>query len=401
MKGRRERRRYHLRLPFWIYCGLTVLLALAAIHGGSNLLFWMFGVMASALLVSGAVSGMMMVRLEVRRITPGHGEVGEPLDIRYAITNHNRFVPAFNIHVRERAAGSAPRPKGTAAWPALMASARAWVMHVGPRETVHGEAIFRPRRRGEAAFDELQIWTSFPFGIIGKSVTLSQPQRMPVYPRRNPLRHRVLEAIGPAGAVGMRISPKAGAGDDFYGLRDFRAGDSLRHIAWKRTANRDQLVCVERTRPNPPKLRVALDLARPRPGDGPPERELEELAIGLAASIIHAADLAGYEVGLTVLGLDVAVIPIRRNYWHRQRIMTALARIDLDGPRRRVSRRLGGDPDQAALVVVHPDRPDLAVAVGDAWHFSARQIDRYVERARGTGPRPPDPGPAPRTEAAA
>ena len=78
------RRRYHLRLPFYAYCALTLLIALAAMNTGANLLFWVFAVSASSLLVSGAVSGVMMVNLRVRHVVPAHGGVGEPLIVHYA-----------------------------------------------------------------------------------------------------------------------------------------------------------------------------------------------------------------------------------------------------------------------------------------------------------------------------
>jgi uncharacterized protein (DUF58 family) len=254
-------------------------------------------------------------------------------------------------------------------------------MHLGGLETVHGEAMYWPDRRGPAHFDELRIWSTFPFGIIRKSLARSQPQHTLVYPRLYPLRRRVLEAVAPAGAIGSRISPHAGAGDDYFGLREYRPGDPLRHIAWKRTANRDELVCIERTRPNPPKLRVVLNLTKPpRAPAESEEDDLEEQAISLAASIVHSADLAGYEIGLTVLGVDRAPIPIRRSHWHRNRIMAALAEIDLEEPRVPTGPWAPAHQELAGLVVVHPDRVEPGVIRDDAWHFSARQMDHLVDR---------------------
>ena len=375
------KRRYHLRLPFWIYCGITLLVALAAVNTSYNLLFWIFGVLAAALLISGLISGWMMIGLRVRRVIGAHGVVGEPLIVRYEVTNRNRFLPAFNIHFEER---PLERPGG---WQRVMSSAYAWVMHIGPRETVHGDAIFLPHQRGPAHFQRLRFWTTFPFGIIGKSVTCSQPQHTLVYPRIYPLRHGVLEAVAPAGPLGSEITQHSGAGDDFYGLRDFRPGDSMRHIAWKRTANRDQLVCIERTKPNPPRLRIALNLTRSTQqiaesaGDPDTARQLEETAISLAASIIHAAELARYEIGLTVLGVDRPPIPVRRSHWHRNRLMAALAEIDLDQPRLPSRLRMTMEAERAAVVVIHPDRPDLSLASDEIWHFSAGQADHLIIRS--------------------
>ncbi|MDY7108318.1 MAG: DUF58 domain-containing protein [Planctomycetota bacterium] len=385
------RRRYHLGLPFWVYCGLTLLVALAAMNRNDNLLYWVFGVMASSLLVSGLVSGLMMTGLSVRRVSPPHGMVGEALTIRYAVRNRNRLFPVFNIHLEERPVSD------RRGWQQLMSRAAAWVMHIGPREEVHGEALFWPRRRGEARFHQLRIWTSFPFGIIRKSLILSCEHHTLVYPRLYALRPRVLEAIAPAAAIGAKVSHHAGAGDDYFGLREFRPGDSMRHIAWKRLANREELVTIERTRPTPPKMRLVLNLSSPPATDGEGEasdtgRQLEEEAISLAASIIHAADLTGCEVGLTILGLNRDPIPVRRSHWHRNRLMAALAEIDLGATRSAEEDRGPADVDRVGLIVVHPDRVDPTVVTGEAWHFTSRQMHHLVDEPIGWGEAPsPEP----------
>ena len=66
------------------------------------------------------------------------------------------------------------------------------------------------------------------------------------------------------------VSPRPGAGDDYYGLREFRRGDSLRQVAWKRTAFLDQLVCIERTGPAPEsRIRVKTLETFERKGSNP------------------------------------------------------------------------------------------------------------------------------------
>src|SRR5690606_27669822 len=124
----------------------------------------------------------------VRRLDPRHGAVGEPMVVRYAVTNTSRFLPALSLRIEETSSqkarhGETAAVAGRRLWSRFMAPASAWVMHVGPRETVHGEAVFWPTRRGEAHFDLLTISTSFPFGIIRKSITISQRQHTLIFPR--------------------------------------------------------------------------------------------------------------------------------------------------------------------------------------------------------------------------
>jgi uncharacterized protein (DUF58 family) len=371
-----------------LYVGLTLVVGLAAVNRQNNLLFWILGVMLAALLISGMVSGVMMQSLRVKRLVTGNGLVGEPLTVRSAVTNRSRLYPAFGIHLEERPVS------GRAGWPRLMAPARAWVMHLGPSETVHGEAAFWPRHRGEARFDQLRIWTTFPFGIVKKSITISQPQHTLIYPLLYELRPDVLSAVAPQGVSGTKISPHTGAGDDYYGMREFRPGDPLRQIAWKRTACLDQLVCIERTKPTPPRLRIAVNLTTPTrelsvagDGDGGTSaRALEERAISLAASIVHAADREGFEVGLTLPGLGKPSLLIRRGHWHRSKIMAALAGIDLDAPRVPPGPAPATHGERAGQIVVHPHRVEPAIGRDDALHLTARQLEGLAVRPIGWDP---------------
>jgi uncharacterized protein (DUF58 family) len=329
-----------------------------------------FGVLTAALLISGVYSGAMMMRLSIRRILPAHAIAGEPFVIRYAVRNRSRIFPAFSLHFEEVAPGRPDTPR------ARPTSVSAWVMHLGPRETVHGESAVTPAARGEIRFGELRVWSSFPFGFLRKSITTDQPQRLLVYPRMFRLRRRILESITPQAAMGMNVTQHAGAGDDYYGLREYRPGESMRRIAWKRTAGREDPVCIERTRPNPPRLRVMVNLTAPKTGA---PRELEEDAISLAASIIHEADQAGYEIGLVILGARQEPIPIRRAYWHRHRLLAALAEIDLDAPRSPAMVRDFSDARHAGLVVIHPGAVDPSIVRAEAWHLSARQMGHLIE----------------------
>ena len=59
---RRElKRRYHLHIPGFVYVALVLIIAVAAMNSQNNLLFWIFGVLFSGLLVSGILSGWMML----------------------------------------------------------------------------------------------------------------------------------------------------------------------------------------------------------------------------------------------------------------------------------------------------------------------------------------------------
>ena len=373
------RRTYELGIPLVVYCAVTLLVALVGIQTGLNLLFWVFGIMLSTILLSGIISGAMMMRLRVRRIVASHGVAGEPLIVRYAVRNRGRLLPAFGIDLSERNVNDGN------GWQHVAGPAPTWIMHIGPGETVHGEAIFRPMTRGIMQFDRVRASSTFPFGLLRKSIHVAQESHTLIFPRAFRLRPGVLSGLAPSGTMGSRISGQAGPGDDFFGLRDYRPGDSLRNIAWKRTANREGLLTVERARPNPPRVRFVLDLRIPtdelRVTDDEPRtaREFEEDAISLIASLVHAAESTGYEFGLTILGVHAAPVPVRRNAWHRDKLLAELARIDLDLPRDGANRLAPASREAAARIIVSAGRVDGDIGDMRALHLTGRQLEHLID----------------------
>lgn len=377
------KQRYHTSIPGLLYLGLIGLTAFTAVNNQNNVLFWILGLLLSGLIVSSIVSGMMIRSIRIRRLLPAHGIVGEPMIVRYEVTNRSRFLPIFNIHIKER---NVNEPSG---FNNMMDPISAWVMHVGPNETVHGEAILWPRRRGKAAFGSIRIWTTFPLGVFRKSIKIPLPQQALVYPQLYQLKPGVLEAVTPQGLLGATVSRHMGSGDDYYGMREFRHGDSMRQVAWKRSAAMDQLVCIERTTPAPPKVRVVVNLTTPtdqlnaQSDERHSRRELEEAAISLAASIIYAADLNGFEIGLKLPGTKLPSILVRRNVWHRAKMLSALASIDLKQQRTKFSATSQIESEQIAQIIIHPDRVVTSIGGSMAWHLSARQLDTLTMRTIG------------------
>jgi uncharacterized protein (DUF58 family) len=449
----RPKRRTRLARAGAIYILVIVAVGLAAGGRPNNLLVWVFSFLLAAMLASGIVSGFMLMPVRALRIEPRRGRVGEPLLVRYEIANASRFLPAYDLRVDEwmfepRSAAAvssatvatianiavpgtslasattsasatpsasattaefatstpdhAPAPR-TAPRSGLLRRGRAprqplalelagpaWILHVGPREQLHGEAVYRPTRRGRLRLSEFEVSTTFPFGLMRKVLRFDQPGEVLIHPEIAALRPEVLSRVTSGGYGGHRLSSESGGADDFFGVREYRPGDSIRTIAWKRLAGTGQLATIERSRSVPPRVRVLIDLRTPtdaiRTTGGEDARALEERAIVLAASFLALADRLGYEYALSIAGFDIPPVSLRKGHFHREKLMSALAAIDLDAPRSR-GNGLAASDERATVVVVHPDRSDLAVAPADAWHFTARQLDTLVDHTHEPAPR--------------
>ncbi len=369
---RRSRRyRYRIRLSGILYLLVTVLIGLAAATRPNNLLVWIFGLLLGSILVSGAVSGFMLMRVTVERLDPRRAVVGEATTIRYEVRNESRRRSAFALRIRERRVGTAEECESIAD------SSPAWVVHVGPRESVHAETEWTPAQRGRVTFTEVEVGSSFPFGLLEKLVWLALPGEVLVHPRSLPLRDEVLAAIQSGRFGGLDLARRPGAGEDYFGVREYRPGDSIRQVAWKRLAGLDQLAIIERSSNGPPRLAIALDLRTPpeRLRELGEPRDLEERAIVLVASLARSAMQSGFEVGLEVLGLEAPRLPVRIGHRHLERLMGTLAALDLAQRRRAEAVRTPTESRTLAVTI----QPGRAGAGESEWSISSSQFERILQ----------------------
>jgi uncharacterized protein (DUF58 family) len=366
------RRRYHLHPPGLLYLVLVVLVGLAAANRPSNLLVWVFAAMLAGVLLSGILSGQPLMSIRAERSVPRTGRVDEPIVVRYTLANGSRVWPLFSLFVRELSP---------------VRGSRAFAQHVGPRERVVAEAAYWPERRGPLRFGSFRVETVFPFGLVMKSIRFDGDSECLVLPRIERLRPGALAALAGGTVPGPSTSVRSGAGSDFLGIREYRPGDSLRHVAWRRSATTGALAVIERSVDAPPRIRVALDLRRPTASlrvDPAVRgaRDLEEDAIVLVASILAQAQRDGFETRLCVLGLPSPAMPVRRGHWHLQKELAVLAALDLDALRDGDA-ALPDDRDRATTFVVHVDRADLRVGGQDAVHVGAGQLRSLAAAAGG------------------
>ena len=349
--------------PVLAFLLALVLVAPPAVLRGNNLL-----ILLMVLVVAAAIVGLIMPRLalrgvSVRRLLPSNGRVGESMRIRYSVGRTQRhWIPALSVGIDEQLEG-----------PAVEVEQAAWILHVAPGDTVHGDLHLRPLQRGRLVLAGARLGTSFPFGLHRSQNVVGGRREIVVHPRTRPISATILRAANGAGLDGPRSGRYRGQGEEWFGTRPARPGDRLRDIAWRISAHQDTLVALERTRPQPPRIQVVLDLRLPTEDLDEPNvntaRELEETAIELAASLVQAGHDAGDEIGLRVLGMSVGDHHPRRGSLHLDRILTTLALIDLDGVRSAGPRRSGV---RSGVVVVQPDRIRLVEGLGEVLHVSAR-----------------------------
>lgn len=359
------------------YLLIAVLLAVGAVNSQNNLLFFAFGMAASAGAASLFLGAMMLSGASVERSVPTLGSVGSPATIRYIVRNRRRFVPLFALRIAEarprRRRGRARR------WTDLLPAPRAAVLHVGGGASAEAVAVITPKRRGVARFTGIVVTSTFPFGLFRFEACFPRDATLPVAPRPERLKRGVASNLLTRADAGVTSTVLRGRGDEFFGLREYVPGDSPRHISWRSTARTGSLVVREHTRATSGVLWVVLNLnSAPRGGapdfDGP-----EEQAIVLAASLIVAASAAEVEVGLVIPGAGIVLVPGMASK-RPSALLEALAEVDLSqlaSPGQdsvwyeRAHRR-------AACIVVHSGGIDPTAGPPGARHLSADDLPRLI-----------------------
>jgi uncharacterized protein (DUF58 family) len=367
-----------------MYTVVTVLLGVGAINSQNNLLFLLFGAALGAMLVSGLVSGSMMMRVGVRRDAPAVAQVGRPLRVVYRVANTRARFPAMGVHVIELDADRR----------AIAQPLRAFVAAAKPRERTPAGAITTPLRRGPLSLNAVRLSTTFPFGIVRKSVDFARPASVLVRPGVTPLDRGALDRLTAVGRGMEDAAHKRGRGLEFFGLRDYTPGDPLRSIDWRASARTGQLHTRQTVAPVARSVVLMLHL-----DTGPTDRGAEhpvERAIALAASLAAALIDRQLRVGLVAPRHRIS-IPVGAGAAHLGSMLDALALVDAsaDDPERAVRINAAAIPDDAQRIGI-ASSPDAATGASDQ-HTTLllpSDLDRLASQA---DPSADHPAPAAKT----
>ncbi|MEZ6232794.1 MAG: DUF58 domain-containing protein [Phycisphaerales bacterium] len=356
--------------------GLTTLfLAIGAINGQNNLLFWAFGLGLGGILVSGIFSGSGMMGLRLGRHTPRTARAGEPMQFRYEVRNANRLMPMFGLGIAEVTKGASP----------LARAPMAFVHNAPARRSSTVAAPATPNRRGVISIKSVSVASSFPLGLMRKVMVFDLPATITVLPARVRLRDDLVPRPARRGHGGAATATAVGPSDEFFGVREYVPGDSPRLVAWRPSARSDTLIVRQQGAPPPTIVWVCLDLPESA------EELQRERAIALAAAMIELLAQRGASVGLIVRPGEATRLPAP-GAWHARRLLHMLAVWGTDEqPAAKDAAAKSGKPasgagrgfDHArirpdhAVVVVHATR-ERSPSVPWASHMFADDIASYL-----------------------
>lgn len=384
----RPRRRYRRNLPLLLISGATLLIGVGALNSQNNLLFIVFGLSVGAILVSGFFSGSMMMSVRVRRAVPPPAQVGVPWRLTYEIEHAGGWAPVVALVLEEEGLSPVPNDAtraGTGWNAALGRRPAAFVFHLPRRGTARAVASVTPCRRGIIRLSGVCALSRFPVGLVSKAAIFAQEHQVVIRPRVVALSRRGLGVLLRADDRSARASSRRGRSDDFYGLRDYAPGDSMRLVAWRSSARTGELVVRENTSSAARRLWVVLQIPIPV------ESEEAERAITLAASLAREALASGMPTGLAVPQFGVGVRPAQSARQEDQ-ILESLGRLDVRAERpAHEYRAWNGLSPRDSVVVVHAGAVDPSFGPPGAMHLGEADLERLMP-GTALGANPPGGG---------
>lgn len=164
--------------------------------------------------------------------------------------------------------------------------------------------------RGRFLFCEVEVTSTDPLFQTTRSVTYSVQGQLEVTPRVQEMKRLVIQPTRVRMHAGNIRSKLLGPGTEFFALRDYRSGDSLRHVNWKASAKRDRMVTNDYATERSGDVTIIVDA---RTVDGYENLEATiEAAASLSSYFLKARD----RVGMIIVGEVVDVI--RSYYGKRQ-----------------------------------------------------------------------------------
>ena len=239
---------YRISREGWIYLAGIILVALAALNTGNNLLFLILSSLVAIVLMSGILSSITLSGIEMRLLLPEHIFAGQPVRAVVELENAKLTLPSFSLRVE------AARTKGSSA--VAMLETPVYFPYLPKNDRVQQVVPMLFPRRGVYRQEAFRIVTRFPFGFLQKARHLNLKKEAMVYPSVEPTEEYLDILPGLQGALESLVK---GRGQDLYALRDYLPTDSARHVHWKASARLGSLMVREFTREDESRILLVLD----------------------------------------------------------------------------------------------------------------------------------------------
>jgi uncharacterized protein (DUF58 family) len=293
-----------------ILVGFALLLIAATIRSG-----WLYLVASVlfALVIVGLLSGWLATRaIEVSRRSAKQVFEQEPFEVAIRVTNSGRLtrhlvrIRDLQFPGRKRRGFAAKARAQRAEFKEFMRTGKAPAAGGGaPDSSVRSVTVeslpgsssvdvtytMEAPRRGIFAPAEMRVSSGGVFGSAEIGHKSSAGSFLTVFPRIFPVDSFRFDPRADLAPVAPIEWSRKGIGQDYYGIREYVRGDSLRHIHWRSSARQGELIVKEYEQELKPSVAIVMALWAPAFGDAF-DNSMED-SLRAAASIVSLQESMG------------------------------------------------------------------------------------------------------------
>ena len=342
----------------WIYVLGILLVAIAALNTGNNLLFLILASLIATILMSGILSSITLSGVEMRLELPEHIFAGQLVRAVVELENEKLTLPSFSLRVEGATTKDSPV--------AALLETPVYFPYVAKHHRAQQSVPMIFPRRGAFRQEAFRIATRFPFGFLKKSRRVDLKTEALVYPSVEPT-EEFLEIM--PGLEGALESLAKGRGQDLYALRDYVPTDSARHVHWKASARSGSLMVREFTREDDCRILLVLD-PHVSSGDGAAAGQKSAARFDRAVTLCAAVAWHFYERNALLqfrsAGVDTSLKPAGEVIFPVLRHL-ALAQPLPPDPAHLLITELAAWPDLFKIIVTGQPRGSIPAGL---WHTS-------------------------------
>ncbi|HJV66833.1 MAG TPA: DUF58 domain-containing protein [Geomonas sp.] len=270
----------------------TLLLGVAAVNTGNNLLFLVVSAMLGFMAVSGLLGWMNIRGLSVRVRLPDEVYAGTQTLASIGIENRKRVLPSFLVTAT------------------LSGSPASFIM-LDPRVQQTGSVLLTFSRRGLQTLPAARISSPFPVNFFVRFRMVEVTGSYPVFPAPRPFSAPLLGGKPDAGQA--RAASGKGYEGDLAKISDYTGAESLKQIHWRLSAKHEVFKVKEMTATSQEPVLLEIDQL--------PGGDLEE-RLSSGTYLVNRLIKSGRPVGLKVGDRVIAPGTTRM---HRLKLLGELA----------------------------------------------------------------------------
>lgn len=225
---------------------IGILVLIAGLNTRSNLLFFLVYIFSSIFIISFIVARLNLKNLEVKRKIDRIAFQNQDMEVSLTLRSKS---PVFFVNVVDKFLPGSDAELDQ----------DFYIYEIPDDSGLTVKYRAKPVIRGKFRLGPVRVESHYPFLLFEKSLTLNEYSTVIVYPEITRLKSfPVYEQI--MTHSNNKIITSTGGSNEFFGVREYQDGDSIRIIDWKVSARLDELVVKEFEKPLGHSTFIMLDI---------------------------------------------------------------------------------------------------------------------------------------------